>query len=152
MLTKPWVIASIVIGTTVPAFNPGYASGTEVYHAIRQLTVLRDEVWGLGGRGTLPVDQATTGPKRGHDLLDKVVVKHNDDGIGVSGGRNDHAGDVVVPPNVQRGLQRDSLGEGEHAPVNRQEPPAPFLRGILQQGPGHEPGWEWSSGGSSSGP
>jgi hypothetical protein len=101
--------------------------------------------------GAFPVTQSVPQFRTVRVLLTQVVGKANKNGTGSSRSRKDTVDGVATVPNLEQGNEPDTTGRVGSASANYQAPSG-FMRGILQQGPGHEPGWEWSSGGSSSGP
>ena len=151
MLTKHIFFVVIVICAAVAACNLGHSSSNRCTSAIPQLTTGRGSIYDSEAHGALPVTQSVPQFRTARVLLTQVVGKANKNGTGSSGGRKDSVDDVATVPNVEQGNEPDTTGRVGSASANYQAPTSVNANVGPKQGPGHEPGWEWSSGGSSSG-
>jgi hypothetical protein len=101
--------------------------------------------------GAFPVTQSVPQFRTVRVLLTQVVGKANKNGTGSSGSRKDTVDGVATVPNLEQGNEPDTTGRVGSTSANYQAPTSVNANVGPKQGPGHEPGWEWSSGGSSSG-
>lgn len=151
MLTKHSFFVAIVIGAAVAACNLGHSSSNNCSSTIPQLTTGRVGMYDSEAHGAFPITQSVPQFRTVRVLLTQVIGKTNKNGTGSSGGGKDNVDDVATLPNVQKGNGLDTTRESGSASANYQAPTSVNANVGPKQGPGHEPGWEWSSGGSSSG-